>query len=215
MKTVNEQWFRHPYLNMAYKGRGGTQWKSYREASGGGFNRGGIAGPFVLPVGMELWKVSANRVGMMNDSLSEWWCARRAFKQQTTDLRHSVEEAALNGVPFHVYVRVASCVKIEWNTLDKLQVIRLKQPVKALWGKFAPMNIHDAKNPRYWTDKNDRRLEDMKRRGYDPAKGDAVLGGMGAYQLFIPGLLGKHVNFVGDADAGDMNEIKNFLRIRV
>ena len=42
METVNDQWFRHPYLNMAYKGIGGTQWKSYMEATGGGFNRGGI-----------------------------------------------------------------------------------------------------------------------------------------------------------------------------
>lgn len=214
MNTINDQWFRHPYVNMAYKGRGKTQWKSYMEATSGGFNKGGIAGPFVLPAGMELWKVSAYKVGMLNDRLSEWWCAKGSFKQQTSDLRRSVEEAALNGVPFHVYARVASCVKIEWNTMDKLQVIKLKQPVKALWGKFAPMNVHDVKNPKYWTDKNTRRLEDMKRRGYDPAKGDAVLGGLDAYQLFIPGLLGKHVSFSGSADAGDMQAIKNLLKIR-
>ena len=215
MSTVNDQWFRHPYLNTAYKGKKGApvSWKNYHQATGGGFNKGGIAGPYILPAGMELWKVSANRVGVMEDNLSEWWCARNRFKEQANGLRRNVEEAALNGVPFHVYSRVASCVKIEWNTLDRLQIIKLKKPVKALWGKFAPMNIHDIKNPKYWTDKNDMRLNDMKKRGYDPATGDAVLGGMGAYQLFIPGMLGKDVSFVGDADAGDSRDIKRLLGI--
>ena len=59
-------------------------------------------------------------------------------------------------------------MKINWNTLDNLQIIRLNSPVKALWGKFAPMNLMEAKNPAYWTDKNDLRLAGMKKAGYDP-----------------------------------------------
>ncbi|WP_191600824.1 hypothetical protein [Marinomonas algicola] len=215
MPAVNDQWFRHPYINMAYKGNtgGAVKWRKYMEATGGGFNKGGIAGPFELPVGMELWKVSAHKIGGPKANVSEWWCAKNSFKEQVYGLRRSVEEAALNGVPFHVYARIASCVKIEWNTLDTLQIIKLKKPVKALWGKFAPMNIHDIKNPKYWTDKNDQRLNDMKKRGYDPALGDAILGGMDAYQLFIPGMLGEDVTVMGYADAGDTADIKKLLGI--
>jgi len=221
MQVVNEHWFRHPYINMGYKQfkEGGpppkVQWKAYMEATGGGFNKGGIAGPFVLPVGMELWKLSAYKVGGPKENVSEWWCAKNAYKEQTHGLLRSVEEAALNGVPINVYARIASCVKIEWNTLDTLQIIKLKKPVKALWGKFAPMNLHDIKNPQYWTVKNDASLMQMKQSGYDPALGDAVLGGLDAYQFFIPGMRGEDVTVVGYADANsrDNAEIKRLLGI--
>ena len=214
MQAINNEWFKHPYLNMAYKHRGNAQWQGYQQATGGGFNRGGIEGPVELPVGMELWKLSQNPVGLGDQKLSEWWCSRKPYRQQNGDLKRCVEEAALNGVPLHVYIRVASCVKINWNTLDNLQIIRLKYPVKALWGKFAPMNLMEAKNPKYWTDKNDRRLAGMKKAGYDPAAGDAVLGGMNSYQLFIPGLLGNHVQMLGECDSQDNSAIKNLLGIR-
>ncbi|MCZ2721588.1 hypothetical protein O1D97_07955 [Marinomonas sp. 15G1-11] len=221
MKAVNEEWFQHPfngpYINTSYKNNrlGVAHWRSYMEATGGGFNKGGIAGPFVLPAGMELWKLSAYKVGGPKAKVSEWWCAKNPFKEQTHGLRRSLEEAALNGVPLNVYARIASCVKIEWNTLDTLQIIKLNKPVKALWGKFAPMNLHDIKNPKYWTDKNDARLKQMQQSGYDPALGDAVLGGLGAYQLFIPGMIGEDVTVVGYANANEQNysEIKRLLGI--
>lgn len=214
MQAVNDEWFKHPYINMAYKRGGAAQWQGYQQATGGGFNKGGIEGPYLLPAGMELWKLSQNAVGGGDRGLSEWWCARKPFRQQTGDLKRSVEEAALNGVPLHVYVRVASCVKINWNTLDNLQIIRLNSPVKALWGKFAPMNLVEAKNPAYWTDKNDLRLAGMKKAGYDPQAGDAVLGGMDSYQLFIPGMRGKHVTLVGQCDAHNKAAISSLLGIR-
>lgn len=213
---VNDALFKHPYINVGYKNPPTVKWRSYMEATGGGFNRGGIQGPVKLPAGMELWKCSANSVPTGNNRLSEWWCARKPFMQQSTEMRRAIEEAALNGVPFNVYVRVASCVKVEWNTLDKLQIIKLLKPAKALWGKFAPMKVHDvaSEKSQYWKDGNRAALADMATRGYNPAQGDAILGGMGSYQLFIPGLTGNDVRLIGEADAGSNDAIKRLLNIQ-
>jgi len=162
---------------------------------------------------MELWKLTARNLPGPGQTLSECWCARQPYKQQTVDLKRSIEQAALNGVPLHVYVRIASCVKIDWNTLDRLQIISLLRPAKALWGKFAPMNLLAETRSRRWDAVYDRRLAGMKKAGYDPLAGDAWLGGMDTYQLFIPGLKREDVRLVCECDATKMEAIKTMLNI--
>ena len=229
MPTVNEDLFKSPrhlpnHLNVSYKKRtiqerlGASEWKSYMVATGGGFNAGGIMGPIELHPGMELWKVTGNALNMGKGTVSEWWCAKNAYKEQTQGLCESVREAAFNGVPLHVYARIASCIKVEWNTIDNIQIIKLNYPATALWGKFAPMTVHDIaakSNPQYWTPKHDAILEDMRVRGYDldDPIGDAWLGGMDAYQLFIPGLLGEHVTKLYEAPSEQNELIAKYLGI--
>ena len=54
----------------------------------------------------------------------------------------------------------------------------------------------------------------MKRAGYDPTEGDAVLGGMKAYQLFIPALYREHGTLVGQCRAKSKSQILHLLGIR-
>lgn len=215
MTIANDDWFHFLWPVVKTK-RDGNQWLHYEQATQGGFPEGGIQGPIILPAGMELWKVTSFDLKEGDELLSEWWSAKTPFKEQTTDLQYSIEEAALNGIPLHVYVRIAGCVRVEWNTLNKLQIIRLKKSVKALWGEFREMPVTKADeiDSRFWGNENEERLNDMKKRGYDPDTGDAILGGMGAHQLYIPGLRGTHVELIGEVGSEDTEGIKKLLGIK-
>ena len=217
MAVLNDSLFSGNYMKVYKKAEDEKRkfnWKNFRNdssATGGGFQK--VHGPFVLPAGMKIWKLTQNPLGLGDQKVSPWWCARDPYKEQQHGIEHEIATAIINSVPFNIYVRVASCVKVEWNTLDKLQVIKLQQPAKALWGKFEPMHVHDkdSESSKYWKESNSLTLEKMKQAGYDPEKSDAILGGLGCYQLFIPGLQGKHVTKILECQADDNEVLKNYF----
>lgn len=225
--NINEDYFSNGtnaarnQINLKYKGNSNTDnWQPYRIATGGGFNAEGMGMvKVIVPAGTELWKCTSASIkpGPNDRLLSEWWCAANPFLQQTDGIRLMVEEAALNGVPFDVFVRVASCVKVEWNTLDKLQLIKLLRPATAIWGKFAPMKVHSSKHPTYWRERHDSILHDMATRGYDVSQGtdnDVMLGGMETYQLFIPALHKNHISVKSELPVRDVDGIKKLLGLK-
>ncbi|MCH2160684.1 MAG: hypothetical protein MK085_02300 [Phycisphaerales bacterium] len=223
-------------------------WQSYLQATGesprdgnvSGFNYGvnGILGPYLLPAGTKLWRLGGDNIKTRIESdgnMSPWWCAQHRtgfpMNQQSEGLKEAMENAIFNGIPLDMYARIASCVKLEFNTLDNLQMCELRQPAYALWGKFRPLPLTSLYNSNVREDRdgrpvyrdteetapgkvrrNNEIMQQMHRGGYQQ-HGDHMLGGLEAYQLWIPSLKGRHLTSARNIPANDEGQIRHVLGI--
>jgi len=154
-----------------------------------------------VPANMKLWKMTAWPVNLKR--VTPWWAAVNPWKEDKLGVRGRLKEAALNGVSANHYVRIAAAVRYDWNTLGQYQQISLRQPVKGIWGQFAPQpNI--SQNERLG-----KLGELLKQCPHIPR----VLGGMGAWQLYIPNLKGEHIDVEISTDKEA--EWLSFLAIRL
>lgn len=134
-----------------------------------------------IPAGTKMWKMSAYNYN--GNKVSPWWAPVNPFMEDKIGVRGRLKEARFNGISAQHYVRIASAVRYDWNKLDQYQQISLKNPVKGLWGQFAPQ-------PNISPDKLDEQLgELLKQCPHIPT----ILGGMGAWQFWIPNLTDQWV----------------------
>ena len=128
---------------------------------------------------------------------SPWWPPVRPFLEDKLGAVGRLKEAELNGLSMKDMVRLASCVKYNWNGLDNYVEITLRRPAKAYWGLFAPMNQNDdlsISNPNF----------------------PAQLGGLDdAWQLYIPNLRGIHYHTVTSIDATNHQQLHAHLARQV
>ena len=260
MPACNEQCFFNSQIPDAvarkrvYAWNPATQretWQSYLQATGesprdgnvSGFNYGvnGILGPYLLPAGTKLWRLGWDNIETKVESnggdgiISPWWCAQQRtgfpMNQQSEGLKEAMENAIFNGIPLDMYARIASCVKLEFNTLDNLQMCELRQPAYALWGKFRPLPLTSLYNRNVTEGRNGRPvygdteettpgvvrrktqiMQQMHRGGYQQ-HGDHMLGGLEAYQLWIPSLKGRHLTSPHNIPANNEGRIRHVLGI--
>ncbi|HEV2609623.1 MAG TPA: hypothetical protein VGU61_05090 [Noviherbaspirillum sp.] len=172
-----------------------------------------------LKSGMKLFKLSSYTVQEgRNGFLSPWWSAVDPFEEDKLGARGRYLEAKANSVSMREMVRFASAIRIDWNDIEEYQEIALQDGAKAYWGGFAPQpaatKVDSSKfsldSPMSVKDMNAmvgqmvtnatkrKRLKDMG--VYVPD----TLGGIEAWQLYIPNLKLADVKVVPSIPSHDM-----------
>ena len=123
--------------------------------------------------------------------LSPWWSVVEPFMEDDLGARGRYLEAKLNGVTMQEMVRFASAVRIDWNDIEEYQEILLNQETKGFWGLFAPQpkETPDGGNLDQVAKNQTKRARLDQMGVYVPD----VLGGIEAWQLFVPNLKKEHV----------------------
>ena len=102
----------------------------------------------LLPAGTSLYKFngfSSLAAGAVTDAtpLSPWWSPVHAFKHDA-GLEQRLKIAEANGVSMREWGRLTSVIKENWNSLDYLLTVVLREPVYAWFGGFKGMARIDA-----------------------------------------------------------------------
>ena len=144
-----------------------------------------------VPAGTALYKLSQYPVvnEKRNDSVSPWWSPVKAFKEDRLGAIGRYQEAKLNGISFEAMVRFASAVRVDWNGLDNYQEITLTDSTMAVWGQFEPQ---PAYSPLEKGNRVKQMVKNIEAKAKIQEKGHYVpefLGGIEAYQFWIPNLL--------------------------
>lgn len=99
----------------------------------------------LLQGGTVLYKFNDFRTlhGPANNILSPWWSPYHAYKQDA-GWEEKAKIAKANGVSVREWGRLTSAVKENWNSLNFLLVITLKDPVYGFFGGFTQMQRIDS-----------------------------------------------------------------------
>ena len=143
-----------------------------------------------IPAGTGLYKLSQYPIvnESRGNSVSPWWSPVRPFREDKLGAVGRYQEAELNGVSFEAMVRFASAVRVDWNGLDNYQEISLTKDVEAVWGQFQPQ---PAYSPAEKGKKVEQMIKNIEAKIKIQEKGHYVpeiLGGIEAYQFWIPNL---------------------------
>jgi hypothetical protein len=138
----------------------------------------------LLPAGMSLYKFngySTLSAGVIDDEtpLSPWWSPTRAFKHDA-GLEQRKQIAMKSGVSLREWARLTSVIKENWNSLEWLLIVELKEPVHAWFGGFKGMARIDAGSI-------------SKRDGAVEARGAGKNLPGGGTQFYIPNLKVAHI----------------------
>ncbi len=134
--------------------------------------------------------------------LSPWWSVVEPFMEDDLGARGRYLEAKLNGVTMQEMVRFAAAIRIDWNDIEQYQEIVLNQETKGFWGLFAPQPKETPDNGNLdQIAKNQSKRERLDKMGvYVPE----TLGGIEAWQLFIPNLKKEHCTVSPTIPSHDM-----------
>ena len=143
-----------------------------------------------VPAGTGLYKLSQYPIvnTSRSNSVSPWWSPVRPFREDKLGAVGRYQEAELNGISFEAMVRFASAVRVDWNGLDNYQEISLTKEVEAVWGQFEPQ---PAYSPAEKGQKVSQMIKNIEAKIKIQEKGHYVpeiLGGIEAYQFWIPNL---------------------------
>jgi len=161
-----------------------------------------------VPASTRLYKMTANPFDPTR--VSPWWAPVEAFLDDKDGALMRFKEAAYNGVSVNDYMRIANAVSADFNELGKYQEIRLKDEALGMWGQFEPMPIASSVEAIAKGRKLDKAAAtDFRAKKLAVAlKGlpslPAVLGGLGAWQLWIPNLTGNVCEEVITHDNSDV-----------
>ena len=148
-----------------------------------------------VPNGSYLWKFTQYGGFNKHDGLSPWWCPVQQLPGEDNEsLLEVLHNAQANGVDPAVYIRLISAVTYHWNALTSLQVIRVRESAKGLWGQFTPQPLRGPDVPVVLPEEVSH-LPDM-------------LGGAGAWQFWIPNL-NKHNSSI-EFESTDRDLIYNY-----
>lgn len=146
-----------------------------------------------VPRGTTLWKFTGYPINP--NRYSPWWCTMDEFQENRVTLKDTLREALMNDVSFQTYVRLGAAVRYDWNELTRIRVIQLTEDAKGLWGQFAPQPKISA---------GATQVQQAGLQLESPHIPNMV-GGLGAWQLWIPNLSNQSANLV--ADYRDSNRI--------
>ncbi|HRO43105.1 MAG TPA: hypothetical protein PL009_09740 [Flavipsychrobacter sp.] len=141
----------------------------------------GMPRKVLLPAGMIIYKFNDFMTlhGPTSNALSPWWSPFNAY-QHDAGWEQKAKIAKANGVSVREWGRLTSAVKENWNSMNYLLVITLKEPVYGFFGGFAQMARVDAGAA--------SKVRPGEQRG-----GSKNLPG-GATQFYIPNLTSDHVS---------------------
>ena len=178
----------------------------------------GKAAVVTLDAGTQLFKLSSYPVREgWSGFLSPWWSPVVPFREDKLGARGRYMEARLNQVSMREMVRFASAIRIDWNDIEEYQQIRLKESAKCYWGQFAPQPartrsvsadfdpltasfaaLNAATTQMVKNATKRKRLKDMG--VYVPD----TLGGIEAWQFYVPGLKRASVDVAPSIPSHDM-----------
>lgn len=149
-----------------------------------------IARVVTLSRGTRLFKASHYPEKWSRPMLSSWWSAAEPFEESELGAREVFQTALLNGVTLRDLVRFISAVPLDWNLLDWYIEVVLTVDINSFWGQFTPQNSIQKAAP------DDTSVVERPAPGGEDEyvtyeSGDTaylpdVLGGFGAWQLYIP-----------------------------
>ena len=161
-----------------------------------------------LPKDMSLFKLSAGvvKADPKRGTLTPWWSPVQPFQEDKLGAVGRFQEARLNKVSMREMVRFASAVSVDWNDLDNYLEVSLDESVKCFWGQYTPQPaFQDAKSIKGRV----KFFEHQAKNIYTPD----ILGGIEAWQFFIPNLLPAHVKVEPTIPAHDMGALAVHLGI--
>jgi hypothetical protein len=158
-----------------------------------------------LPKGMLLFKLTKGAAESHPVyGITPWWSAVKPFKEDNEGALGRYQQAKLNGINMSAMVRFMSSVCLDWNDLDNYVQVELLDDARAFWGTYNPMPKHS---------KPDYSLKGIRERKLQEARvaGGAVfpeiLGGLEAWQLYIPDLKETDVKRASIISAHDMTAL--------
>jgi hypothetical protein len=140
----------------------------------------GMPEKVLLPAGTVLYKFNDFRTlhGPNGNGLSPWWSPYNSYKHDA-GWEQKAKIAKANGVSVREWGRLTSAVKENWNSLNYLLIITLKDSVYGFFGGFSQMARIDAG------------AASKVKAGEARGAGKNLPGG--ATQIFIPNLTSDHV----------------------
>ncbi len=143
-----------------------------------------------LPAGTRLFKASKYPEEWARDTLSAWWSTVEKSSENENSAVALFETAKVNQVSFRELIRMISAVPVDWNTLNWYIEIEAKVDLYGFWGQFAPQKGVHATLPQGITAQPQPAAGGVDSY-IDYGDGQAVylpalLGGTGAWQLYIP-----------------------------
>ncbi len=157
-----------------------------------------------LPKGMLLFKLTKGDAPETQYGVSPWWSSVKPFREDYEGALGRYQQAKLNGIDMSAMVRFMSAVRIDWNDLDNYVQIELKTDARAFWGTYTPQPKWSE--PKY----NLADIRARKAKEREVAGGSMmfdVLGGLEAWQLFIPNLKDEHIKRASVISAHDMTAL--------
>jgi hypothetical protein len=156
-----------------------------------------------LPAGTRLFKANQYREEWLRPMLSPWWSTVEPYgenKYGALDLVRMAEENTFDGkaLTFRDLVRFISAVSLDWNTLNWYVEIVLAVDLYAFWGQFDPQKSIQSPTATGVVPTptgNVTLQQNSSASGMDHyvdyGNGETsylspVLGGAGAWQLYIP-----------------------------
>jgi hypothetical protein len=132
----------------------------------------------------------------VQQTLTPWWQPVFPFMEDGLGAVGRYMEARANHVTMREMVRFASAVCLDWNDLDNyLEVVTLDS-IRCFWGDYAPQRML-SDNPGGYQ----RALDRAEQRGVHVPD---TLGGIEAYQFYIPNLTIQYVEERASVPAHDM-----------
>lgn len=144
-----------------------------------------------IPKGTKLFKATYKE---LRDPLSPWWSTVLPFEENRFGVYDLMELAEDNDIRIREMIRFASAVSVDWNPLENYVEIVLDRSVDAYFGQFAPqkgVQDYEAFKTKIETRRENGQTSDYV--SYDSEDADPhhvylpeMLGGIGAWQLYIP-----------------------------
>jgi hypothetical protein len=151
-------------------------------------------------------RLMKSKVLFAHQTMSPWWAPVTSFEEDTGGIRVHFENMVLNStavkgvgtLTLREYARFMSAVVLEWNRLTYYLEVTLAKDVKAYWGQFeeqvATAKLEEFKVSADGTLKIEQVGDDYfvsypgegSNRYYLPAEENSMLGGMEAWQFYIP-----------------------------
>jgi hypothetical protein len=158
-----------------------------------------------LPKGMLLFKLTKGAAAADPIyGITPWWSAVKPFREDDEGALGRYQQAKLNGIDMSAMVRFMSAVCLDWNDLDNYVQVELLDDARGFWGTYNPMPKHSSP---------DYSIKGIKARALQEARVAAgavfpdVLGGLEAWQLFIPNLKETDVKRASIISAHDMTAL--------
>ena len=170
-----------------------------------------------VPRGTQLFKMTKGAAEAWNGKVSPWWSAVKPFLDDKEGALGRFQQAKRQNVDMTAMVRFMSCVCLDWNDLDNYVQVELLDDARVFFGTFNPMPKFSQEiwKPD-WNNKNDEgsgvktiakvKLMQLKEKqaGF---KVPDVLGGLEAWQMFIPNLTDAHIERSSVISGHDMHAL--------
>lgn len=189
--------------------------------------KGGKGRVVTIEARLPLWKLSEYALPADGDgAVTPWWAPVNPYREDRMGARGRFLEARLNKVSMVEMVRYAAAVRVDWNALSDYQEITLDVICKGFFGQFEPqppMSADDdvwdgskTATPDQGAAIKKAKLDALRKKGqYVPTGPNEMLGGIEAYQFWIPNIRKSMVKSSSSIPAHDKRAMSLHLFHRI